>query len=120
MDTMLAASEFSYGGCFRRQVAIPGQFFVAATRSLSSLSLRSVKGITVCLLGCRLSGLGPPVNPIPSNQAVLAVVEADHGVYDEATRKEIAAALKRIDMTETEEKEDEESDDMEIKVGLER
>lgn len=41
-------------------------------------------------------------------------MEADHGVYDEATRHEIAAALKRIDMTEDEK--EEESDDMEIKV----
>lgn len=53
------------------------------------------------------------MNPIPANQAVLAVVETDHGVYDEATRKEIAAALKRIDMTDAETADD---DDMEIKV----
>lgn len=62
------------------------------------------------------ASLGPPASPIPPNQAVLAVVEADHGVYDEATRQEIAAALKRIDMTESGEgKDEEESDDMEIK-----
>ncbi|XP_055389002.1 splicing factor 3B subunit 3-like [Condylostylus longicornis] len=64
--------------------------------------------------GMLAASLGPPESPIPPNQAVLAVVEADHGVYDEATRKEIASALKRIDMTEADEAKDE-SDDMEIK-----
>ncbi|XP_053993630.1 uncharacterized protein LOC128884334 isoform X2 [Hylaeus volcanicus] len=58
-------------------------------------------------------GLPPPSNLIPPTQAVIAVVEADHDVYDEATRKEIAHALHRIKIDGVEN--NEESDDMEIK-----
>jgi hypothetical protein len=48
---------------------------------------------------------------------VIAVVEADHDVYDEATRKEIAHALHRIKIDGADN--NEESDDMEIKVKIE-
>lgn len=60
-------------------------------------------------------GGAPPTNPVPSTQAVLAVVEADHDVYDEATRKEISQALRRIKIDGADAGDNDESDDMEIK-----
>lgn len=61
-------------------------------------------------------GGAPPTNPIPPTQAVLAVVEADHDVYDETTRKEISQALQRIKIDGAEANDNDESDDMEMQV----